>query len=314
MANIIAEFCQNHNGDFVLLKEMVHAAKESGATHGKIQTIFSDDLTFRERFEEGKIINNKIVTLKRPYKAEYERLKKLDLSLENQLEFINICEKINLIPLTTVFTWDSIEKVYNIGFKNIKVASYDCSSFPFLKKLKKYFDKIILSTGATYDHEIDRAYNILNDHDFNFLHCVTIYPTPLNKMNLERINYLKKYSKSVGFSEHSLVKRDGIKASKVALWLGAEIIERHFTILGEEDSKDGPVSINQKLLEELSEFSKLDKESMYDIIVDEIPDYEIMLGNKKRSLSDEELRNRDYYRGRFASRDNKGEYRYNWEN
>ena len=314
MANIIAEFCQNHNGDFVLLKEMVHAAKESGATHGKIQTIFSDDLTFRERFEEGKIINNKIVTLKRPYKAEYERLKKLDLSLENQLEFINICEKINLIPLTTVFTWDSIEKVYNIGFKNIKVASYDCSSFPFLKKLKKYFDKIILSTGATYDHEIDRAYNILNDHDFNFLHCVTIYPTPLNKMNLERINYLKKYSKPVGFSEHSLVKRDGIKASKVALWLGAEIIERHFTILGEEDSKDGPVSINQKLLEELSEFSKLDKESMYDIIVDEIPDYEIMLGNKKRSLSDEELRNRDYYRGRFASRDNKGEYRYNWEN
>ena len=314
MSNIIAEFCQNHNGDFVLLKEMVHAAKESGATHGKIQTIFSDDLTFRERFEEGKIINNKIVTLKRPYKAEYERLKKLDLSLENQLEFINICEKINLIPLTTVFTWDSIEKVYNIGFKNIKVASYDCSSFPFLKKLKKYFDKIILSTGATYDHEIDRAYNILNDHDFNFLHCVTIYPTPLNKMNLERINYLKKYSKPVGFSEHSLVKRDGIKASKVALWLGAEIIERHFTILGEEDSKDGPVSINQKLLEELSEFSKLDKESMYDIIVDEIPDYEIMLGNKKRSLSDEELRNRDYYRGRFASRDNKGEYRYNWEN
>ena len=314
MSNIIAEFCQNHNGDFGLLKEMVHAAKESGATHGKIQTIFSDDLTFRERFEDGEIIDNKIVTVKRPYKAEYERLKKLDLSFENQLEFINICEKINLVPLTTVFTWDSIEKVYNIGFKNIKVASYDCSSFPFLKKLKKYFDKIIISTGATYDHEIDRAYNILNDHDFNFLHCVTIYPTPLNKMNLERINYLKKYSKPVGFSEHSLVKRDGIKASKVALWLGAEIIERHFTILGEEDSKDGPVSINQKMLKELSEFSKLDKESMHDIIVDEIPDYEIMLGNKKRSLSDEELRNRDYYRGRFASRDNKGEYRYNWEN
>ena len=40
--------------------------------------------------------------------------------------------------------------------------------------------------------------------------------TPLNDMNLLRMNWLKKYSKKIGFSDHSLVERDGIIASKVA--------------------------------------------------------------------------------------------------
>ena len=51
MTKIIAELCQNHNGDVNFLKDMIWSAADSGATHAKIQTIFSEDLTFRERFE-----------------------------------------------------------------------------------------------------------------------------------------------------------------------------------------------------------------------------------------------------------------------
>ena len=47
MIKIIVDFCQNHRGDPVILQEMIHQAKENGAAYGKIQTIFSDDLTFR---------------------------------------------------------------------------------------------------------------------------------------------------------------------------------------------------------------------------------------------------------------------------
>ena len=50
---IITEFCQNHNGDFETLKKMIWVAAESGATHGKIQTIFADDLSYRKEFEKG---------------------------------------------------------------------------------------------------------------------------------------------------------------------------------------------------------------------------------------------------------------------
>ena len=303
MVEIIAEFCQNHNGDFELLKDMVYAAKEYGATHGKIQTIFSDDLTFRDRFEEGIVENGIVKAIKRPYEPEFARLKKLDLSYDQQAEFINICEKVGLKPLTTAFTMESIQKLKNIGFKDIKVASYDCCSLPFLKELKKYFSRLIVSTGATFDSEIEEASEILHDHNFSFLHCVTIYPTPLNKMNLNRMKYLKEFTPSVGLSEHSLVKDDGINASKVAISQGAEIIERHFTILPADQTKDGAVSITPTLLEELVQFSQLDKESMQKNIKEDIPEYKLMLGNMQRELTDEELLNRDYYKGRFSSKE-----------
>ena len=91
------------------------------------------------------------------------------------------------------------------------------------------------------------------------MHCITIYPTPLNQLNLNRMNWLKKFTKNIGFSDHTLVEKYDIKASKIALAMGAKIIERHFTILEKDKTKDGPVSINEKQLAELVHFSKLKK-------------------------------------------------------
>ena len=96
MVEIIPEFCQNHNGVFEILKNMVYAAKESGATQGKIQTIFFKDLTNRPRFENGLVENNKIITIKRPFDSQYERLKRLDLSFDQQREFLKICKIVKM--------------------------------------------------------------------------------------------------------------------------------------------------------------------------------------------------------------------------
>ncbi len=82
MRTIIAELCQNHNGDLSLMKEMVWAAAEAGATYAKVQSMLADDLSFRERFEEGLWEGDRQVAIKRPYRTEYERLKPMDLSDE----------------------------------------------------------------------------------------------------------------------------------------------------------------------------------------------------------------------------------------
>ena len=192
---IIAEFCQNHNGDFEILKDMIHLAHENGADYAKIQTIFADMVSFRERFENGIKKNGKITSIKRPYKDEYDRLKKLEISYEKQREFIEICKKVGIKPLTTAFTRDSVNKIKEIGFKDIKIASYDCASTPLTADVKKIFNKIFVSTGATYDNEIENTANILKGSNFSLLHCVTMYPTPLNEFNLSRMLYLKKLSK-----------------------------------------------------------------------------------------------------------------------
>ena len=91
MVNVIAELCQNHNGDLKILDEMVAAAAEAKkANYVKIQSMRSSDLTFRKRFEKGLIEGGRIRVIKRPYKTEYNRLKKLDLSDKQHYHFIEI--------------------------------------------------------------------------------------------------------------------------------------------------------------------------------------------------------------------------------
>ena len=87
MAKIIAELCQNHNGDIKILEEMVHAAAESGAQYAKIQSMLSKDLTHRKRFDEGLIEGGETRVRNRPYKEELERLSKLDLT-DDQHHFL----------------------------------------------------------------------------------------------------------------------------------------------------------------------------------------------------------------------------------
>ena len=311
MTKIIAELCQNHNGDVNILKDMIWRAADSGASHVKIQTIFSEDLTLRERFEEGVTSNGVVKSIKRPYLPEFERLSKLDLGFDTHALFIDECSSAGVIPLTTVFNRSRLESIIELGFKEIKIASYDCASFPLINDLKNKFNHIYVSTGATHDSEIETTANILSVQIFSFLHCVTIYPTPVDKLNLNRIDYLRQFTNSVGFSDHTRPSQHGIDPDIVALWKGADVIERHFTILDSSQTKDGPVSINPEQLKNIVDYSKYNHDELSKL-VENISDYDKMLGSKTHSLSEEELLNRDYYRGRFASKIN-GKTIYNWE-
>jgi len=310
---IIAELCQNHNGDSKILKDMVNAAYESGADYVKIQTIFADMLAYREKFETGLEVDGIVKIIKRPYKDEYDRLKKLELSYEQQADFVDYCKKIGVKPLTTAFNRLSINKIVEAGFENIKIASYDCGAIPLLNDVKLKFSNIIVSTGATYDDEIKLAANVLGGCNFSFLHCVTIYPTPLNQFHLSRMQYLRQFVNKVGWSDHSLVNRDGIKGTLAAIYYGADIIERHFTILDADQTKDGPVSILPKHIKELKFFSNLKKDEQKKYLEQKLPDFKQTLGQESRKLSDTELLNRDYYRGRFANIYPNNKIIYNWE-
>ncbi|MCH2403732.1 MAG: N-acetylneuraminate synthase family protein [Nitrososphaerales archaeon] len=311
MTKIIAELCQNHNGDVNILKDMIWSAADSGATHAKIQTIFSEDLTFRERFESGITTDGVLTSIKRPYSLEHERLSKLEIGFDIHTLFIDECSAAGIIPLTTVFSRSRLESIINLGFKEIKIASYDCASFPLINDLKNKFNHIYVSTGATHDNEIETTADLLKDQNFSFLHCVTIYPTPVNKLNLNRIDYLRQFTDYAGFSDHTSPEQNGLDPDIVALWKGANVIERHFTILDPSQTKDGPVSVNPEQLKNIVEYSKMKSDELSELIKN-IPDYYDMLGSKTHTLSEEELLNRDYYRGRFASKINEKTI-YNWE-
>lgn len=309
---IIAEACQNHKGDLGILKDMIYAAADAGADYIKIQSMLAEELTHRQRFEEGITKEGKGKVIKRPYLPEYERLKPMDLDDSAHQWFVEECQKAGIKPLTTVFTLSRIKFLSSLNWDSVKVASYDCASYPFIEELQKNFKHLYISTGATYDGEIKKTSDILKGHSFSFLHCVTIYPTPLEEIHLKRIDWLRQFSNFVGFSDHSLVERDGLKASKAALFYGADVVERHFTILDPDQTKDGPVSINPGQLKELVDFSRMEREDQKEYILENIEEYDSMLGKETRELTEQELLNRDYYRGRFASKI-EGKIKFNWE-
>lgn len=309
---LIAECCQNHNGDRAILQRMIHAAAENGADYVKIQAIRSAELTHRDKFDEGVEENGTVKVIKRPYQAEFERLSKLDLSLDDEAWFVEECWRAGVAPMTTAFTRTGAREVKDLGYEAIKVASYDCSSYPLLSELAEYWSTIFVSTGSTYDHEIANAAKVLEDVDVTFLHCVTIYPTPLHELHLRRLSFLRQFSANVGYSDHSKPKETQLKASKLALALGANCVERHFTILEDDQTKDGPVSITPAMLAELREFADMSRKDRMESIKAEYPNWEEALGSATRPMSHAELLNRDYYRGRFASRVGE-EFIYNWE-
>ena len=133
----IAELCQNHNGSFKNIEKMIYECAYNGANIIKLQNIFAKDLAFRPQFEKGLTVKNKIFSIKRPYQLEFKRLKKLEIEHRKLEKFIKICDKNKVEPSITCFTKNSVETLRNIGFKTIKVASYDCASYPLIRELSK---------------------------------------------------------------------------------------------------------------------------------------------------------------------------------
>lgn len=316
----IAELCQNHNGNFDTVRRMVDAAAEGGASHIKIQHIYVRNLVYRAEFEEGLEQEGITKAIRRPWRSEYDRLKGLELTEDECARFVEYVESLGLVPMTTCFARGDVERIAQQGFRSVKVASYDCASFPMLRELAQRFDYLYVSTGATFDDELRHASELLRQHakGFSLLHCVTQYPTPLEAMHLNRISWLGQYSDNVGFSDHSLVSRDGMFAAKAAVACGAKVVERHFTISDPSQTKDGPVSITKEHIRSLVDFSCLSLTDQRAQLTEEHPDWERMLGRAERWLSDEELLNRNYYRGRFATPRREGAHRLaemvlNWE-
>jgi sialic acid synthase SpsE len=299
---VIAELCQNHNGDPELVRRMVDAAAEAGATHVKLQNIHARTVAFRPQFEEGLEVDGVTHAIRRPWRAERDRLLGLELPSAVVEEFVVRVRDRGMVPMTTCFTRGEVGQVADQGFAAIKVASYDCASFPLLRELADRFDRMIVSTGATFDDEVVHAARLLRDRvDLTLLHAVTVYPTPLDELHLARLDWLATLAPSVGFSDHTLVARDGIVAAKAAVALGAQVVERHFTVLEPDATRDGPVSIDPEGLAELVRFGALERGEQLERLAADGVDLDALRGSAHRPLGEAELLNRDYYRGRFMT-------------
>jgi len=222
---IIAEAGVNHNGSLALAKRLIDAAKKAGADAVKFQSFIA---------EEGISINApkadyQLKTTTRN-ESQIEMLKKLELSYSDHLKLLAYCKKKKIGFLSTACDLKSVDMLKRLKVKAIKIASCDLVNIPLLRCVAKLGKKVFLSTGMSTLGEVSNAVEELRKNgspDITLLHCVTEYPCPPEEINLRKMLTLKKnFNLPVGFSDHS----QGVSTSLAAVALGAEVIERHFTL------------------------------------------------------------------------------------
>lgn len=225
---IIAEAGVNHNGSLDLAKKMVEVAADAGADAVKFQTFKAETLVTaaapKAQYQNAVTSENE---------SQFDMLKRLELNLEAHKQLLSKCQQVEIDFLSAPFDIESVELLENLGLKTFKISSGEIINLPLLKKIGSLGKKIILSTGMADLQEINLALDVLTKSgtslsSITVLHCNTEYPTPMEDVNLRAIQKIKEAfpEVSVGYSDHTL----GLEVSIAAVALGAEVIEKHFTL------------------------------------------------------------------------------------
>jgi sialic acid synthase SpsE len=173
---------------------------------------------------------------KEPTDSQYKLFTKFDSFNEEEYRALADYTHSKGMDFTaTPFDYNSSDFLYDmVDF--YKIASADLSNLPFLKHVASKGKKMVVSVGAAYLSEVDEALRVMEDagckdNDITLLHCVLSYPTRPKDANLKIIQTLKRdFPKvHVGFSDH-VAPDDTMMTLAAAYMLGAEVIEKHFTL------------------------------------------------------------------------------------
>ncbi len=245
---IIAEAGVNHNGSLETAKKLVDRAKEAGADAVKFQSFRASSMVSQRA---AKARYQKKSTSKK--ESQYGMIKRLELGEEAHRALIRHCRKRKIRFLSSAFDLESMDLLARLGLKTFKVPSGEITNLPYLRKLGKLKKEIILSTGMATLDEIREALNILTQggtkkEKITVLHCNTEYPTPYGDVNLRAMLSIKNtFHVRVGYSDHT----PGIEVPIAAAALGAEAIEKHFTLDRKMEGPDHASSLEPDELKKM---------------------------------------------------------------
>lgn len=245
---IIAEAGVNHNGDIKLAKKLVDMALYAGADAVKFQTFKSEKLVTGYA-EMAKYQKDNIGT----EDSQFNMLKKLELSYNEFEELKKYCESKGIIFMSTPFDAESADFLNSIGLEGFKISSGDLTNIPLLQHIAGFNKPIILSSGMAVLGEIEEAVMSLKNkgmNDIAVLHCTSNYPAALESVNLRAMNTIKDSFNIIGgYSDHT----EGITIPIAAAALGANIIEKHFTLDKNMEGPDHKASLEPEELKKMIE-------------------------------------------------------------
>jgi N,N'-diacetyllegionaminate synthase len=243
---VIAEAGVNHNGSLERALEMVDVAAEAGADAVKFQT-FKPSLLVHQAAEKGKY-QQKTTSAE---ESQFDMLAKLELSADAFRALRDRCVARGIMFLSTPFDEESAALLAQLDVAAYKLSSADITNLPLIASVAATGRPVILSTGMSELAEIDEAVAAARGagcRELGLLHCVSAYPTPADECNLRVMAALReRYEVPVGFSDHT----PGIHIASAAVALGAEILEKHFTLDRALPGPDHAASLNPTELRQM---------------------------------------------------------------
>tara|TARA_B100001059_G_scaffold20638_1_gene16749 strand:+ start:5314 stop:6183 length:870 start_codon:yes stop_codon:yes gene_type:complete len=228
---VIAEVGCNHKGNMEIAKELIRVAKiYCKADIVKFQKRNNKELLTEEQYNTPH--PNPINSYGDTYGAHREYL---EFDLEQNRELQEYCNELGIEYSTSVWDLTSAKEVASLNPRMIKIPSATNNNYELLEWLAhNYKGEIHVSTGMTTKKEIDEVVALFEKHsrakDLVIYSCTSGYPVPFDSVALlEILNLKEKYAsrvKAIGFSGHHL----GIAIDVAAYTLGAEYVERHYTL------------------------------------------------------------------------------------
>ena len=269
---IIAEAGVNHNGDLQMAKQMALAAKECGADIVKFQTAVPELVV--SKFAEKAAYQKRTTDAA---ESQLDMVRKLHFDFVAHKELKEYCDSIGIQYLSAPFDIPSVRFLGTLNLPLLKIPSGEITNLPYLEEVARLRVPVLLSTGMSNLNEITDALGVLDDGgcpEATILHCNTQYPTPYGDANLTAmIDLFEQFGLPVGLSGHT----PGWECDVAAAVLGAQVIEKHFTLA---KSLPGP---DQKASLDPAEFKAM---------VDAVRHTEAALGDGKKHVTDSEAPNK----------------------
>ncbi len=237
---IIAEIGMTHDGSLGLASKLTESAIKSGANVIKYQWHIAEEETTIDAPSPPYFKNE----------TRFSYFKRTEFSIEKFKSLVKQCIDASVIPCVSVFSIESLQRAIKAGFKIIKIPSGEVTNVPLLREIALKEIPVIISSGMSNWEELDNAINIFKNSNLCVLQCTSMYPTPPEKVGLNILLELKKrYDIPYGLSDHTLSGATSISA----VTLGAQVIEKHFTISKKLYGPDARFSLEPKEFKKLVE-------------------------------------------------------------
>ena len=280
---IIAELSANHNGNLETALETVRAAKRAGADCIKLQTYTADTITIDSN-KEDFIIKGTIWEGKNLYQLYQEAY----TPWEWHAEIMRVAQEEGLVCFSSPFDPTSVDFLETLNVPAYKIASFEITDIPLIEYVASKGKPVIVSTGIAELEDIELAIDAcirMGNNDIALLKCTSSYPAPIEEANMAMVkDFAERFGVISGLSDHTM----GSTVPVVAACFGAKIIEKHFILDRAIGGPDASFSLNEE------EFTAM---------VKAVREAESAIGSVDYSLTEKQLKGRDFSRSLYVVED-----------